>query len=98
MAMLLSAMLQWGEILGGTALLLVILYDLFQSVVLPRPAINKLATVRYLLRGIWWVWRGGGERVGSIPPRGRGLASYGPGGGLAPFIVWGLGGGVADGF
>ncbi len=50
-------MLHWGEIVVGLALILIVFYDLFQSVVLPRPAINKLATVRYLLRGSWWVWR-----------------------------------------
>src|ERR1700736_2101623 len=89
--MLLATMLHWGEILGGVAILLVVLYDLFQSVVLPRPAINKLATVRYLLRAIWWTWRWVGDRMDSIPRRERWLATYGPVGVLAIFITWGLG-------
>ena len=88
--MLLSAMLHWGEILGGIALLLVILYDIFQSVVLPRPAINKLATVRYLVRGIYWMWRWVGNRMDSIPRRERWLAAYGPVAVLTIFIAWGL--------
>src|ERR1700736_3716888 len=90
MAMLLSAMLHWGEIVGGLALLLVVFYDIFQSVVLPRPSINKLATVRYLLRGIWWLWRWVGNRMSSIPTRERFLATYGPIGVFAIFTFWGL--------
>jgi len=87
---MLLAMLHWGEILGGLALLLVVLYDLFQSVVLPRPAINKLATVRYLIRGIYWLWRWVGNRMSSVPRRERWLAAYGPVGVLTIFIAWGL--------
>src|ERR1700681_2091679 len=88
--MLLSTMLHWGEILGGLAILLVILYDIFQSVVLPRPAINKLATVRYLVRGLYWIWRWVGNRMDSIPRRERWLSTYGPGAVLTIFVAWGL--------
>jgi hypothetical protein len=84
-------MLHWGEIVGGLALILVVFYDLFQSVVLPRPAINKLATVRYLLRAIWWIWRSVGNRMSSVPRRERWLATYGPIGVLAIFSAWALG-------
>src|SRR5713101_7475975 len=89
--MLFADMLHWGEIVGGVALILVIFYDLFQSVVLPRPAINKLATVRYLLRGLWWGWNLVGDRISSLPRRERWLAAYGPIGVLAFFIAWGVG-------
>src|SRR3984893_5425819 len=88
--MLLSTMLHWGGLLGGVAILLVVLYDIFQSVVLPRPAINKLATVRYLVRGIYWMWRWVGNRMSSIPRRERWLATYGPVAVLTIFIAWGL--------
>src|SRR6202035_1717292 len=88
--MLLSTMLHWGEIIGGLAILLVVLYDIFQSVVLPRPAINKLATVRYLVRGLYWICRWAGNRMTSIPRRERWLATYGPVAVLTIFIVWGL--------
>src|SRR2546421_7872043 len=88
--MLVSTMLHWGEIAAGLALLVVVRYDIFQSVVLPRPAINKLATVRYLVRGIYWVWRWGGNRMGSIPRRERWLAAYGPVAVLTIFTAWGL--------
>jgi hypothetical protein len=87
---MLLAVLHWGKIVVGLAVILVVFYDLFQSVVLPRPAINKLATVRYLLRGSWWVWRWVGDRMSSIPRRERWLATYGPLAVLESFTVWAL--------
>ena len=87
---MLLAMLHWGEIVVGLALILIVFYDVFQSVVLPRPAINKLATVRYLLRASWWVWRWLGNRMSSIPRRERWLATYGPIAVLESFAVWAL--------
>jgi Ion channel len=86
--MLLSATLHWGEILGGIAILLVVFYDIFQSVVLPRPSINKLATVRYLIRGLYLIWRSVGNRMSSIPRREGWLATYGPIGVLTIFVFW----------
>jgi hypothetical protein len=86
-----EATLHLGEIVAGLALLLVVLYDLFQSVVLPRPTINKLATVRYLVRGLYWMWRWVGNRISSIPRRERWLATYGPVAVLTIFVAWGLG-------
>lgn len=89
MAMLL-AMLPWAEVAAGLALVLVIFYDLFQSVVLPRPTINQLATVKYLLRGMWRFWRWVGNRRSSISRRERWLATFGPIGVLSMFGVWAL--------
>jgi len=80
----------WLEIAVGVVLLLATFYDLFQSVVLPRPAVNKLATVRYLLRGLWRCWRWVGERIDSIPRRETWLAAFGPVGVLTMFAFWGL--------
>lgn len=88
--MLLATTFQWGKIIAGLALILIVFYDLFQSVVLPRPAINKLATVRYLLRGAWWSWRWVGNRISSLPRRERWLATYGPISVLLFFTVWAL--------
>lgn len=88
--MLLATVFQWGKIIVGLTLILIVLYDLFQSVVLPRPAINKLATVRYLLRGAWLSWRWVGDRISSLPRRERWLATYGPLSVLFSFTVWAL--------
>ncbi|HEY8736459.1 MAG TPA: potassium channel family protein [Candidatus Dormibacteraeota bacterium] len=88
---MLMAMVPWAEIVVGLVLILVIFYDLFQTVVLPRPAINKIATVRYMLRGLWAFWRWVGNRMSSIARRERWLASFGPISVLAMFAVWALG-------
>jgi hypothetical protein len=87
---MLEASLHFGEIVAGLALLFVVLYDLFQSVVLPRPAINKLATVRYIVRGLYYMWRWVGNRMSSIPRRERWLATFGPVAVLTIFVAWGL--------
>jgi ion channel len=80
----------WLEFLVGLALILVVFYDLFQSVVLPRPAINKLATVRFLIRRLWAGWKLVGDRISSIPRREKWLATFGPISVLSVFGLWAL--------
>ena len=63
------------EIVAGVALVLAVFFDLFQTVILPRPAIKKLALVRYLLRALWRGWRAIGIRMSSIPRREGWLAT-----------------------
>jgi len=81
---------QAGEIGGGLVLLAATFYDLFQTVVLPRPAVHKLALVRYMLRAIWRSWRWIGERIDRQPRREGWLAAFGPIGVLSMFVAWGL--------
>jgi len=78
------------EVIGGLVLCLIIFYDLFQSVVLPRPAVNKFALVRFVLRRIWVGWRWLGNRMSSISRRETWLAAFGPVGVLTMFGLWGL--------
>jgi len=78
------------EFIVGLALVLIVFYDLFQSIVLPRPAINKLATVRFLLRRMWAGWKWVGDRISSIPRREKWLATFGPLAVLTVFGVWAL--------
>src|SRR5207302_9518869 len=80
----------WVEVIVGLAIVLVVFYDLFQSIVLPRPAINKLATVRFLLRRMWAGWKWVGDRISSIPRREKWLATFGPLAVLTVFGVWAL--------
>ncbi|HYM49439.1 MAG TPA: potassium channel family protein [Candidatus Limnocylindrales bacterium] len=83
--------LSWVQIGAGFALLLVVFADLFQSVVLPRPAVNKFALVRYLLRGVWRAWRWVGSLMRSVARREGWLAVFGPIGVLLQFGVWAAG-------
>jgi hypothetical protein len=78
------------EIVAGVALAVAVFYDLFQTVILPRPAIKKFAMARYLLRTEWRLWRWFGERVESIPRREGWLATFGPIGVLTMFGTWAL--------
>lgn len=78
------------EVVAGTVLLILTFYDLFQSVVLPRPAVNKIQVARLIVRPMWRVWRW-------IAPRGvrldRGearLAAFGPIALLTLFGSWAL--------
>ena len=42
---------------AGLVLLPMVFYDLFQTVVLPRPAVHKFQLARYIIRPMWTVWR-----------------------------------------
>jgi len=79
----------WLEVLAGVVLVLAALYDMFQSVVLPRPAINKFVLVRRLFRSLWTVWRWVGTRSSRVARRERWLAAFGPIGVLIMFGTWG---------
>ena len=78
------------QVVAGVAILTTVLYDVFQSVVLPRPAINKLALVRSLLRAQWVVWRWVGDRIRRMPRRESWLATFGPTAVLTMFMIWAL--------
>jgi Ion channel len=80
--------LDLAEIAGGGALVAATLYDLFQSVVLPRPSIGKLSPSRPLLRRLWRVWRWIGTRPASQARRESVLAIYGPLSVLVRLIGW----------
>ena len=82
--------MRWVEAVAGLALVLVVIYDIFQSVVLPRPAINRFVLVRYLFRALWRTWRWVGSRMSRLPRREAWLASFAPIGVGLNFLVWGL--------
>jgi hypothetical protein len=75
---------------GGLVIILAIFYDLFQTVVLPRPAVRKVQLARYLIRPSWFVWRGIGRRVPRIDRSEAFLAAFGPLSLLGLFVVWGV--------
>jgi len=77
------------EVFAGLLLGLVTAYDLFKSIVLPRPAINKFVLVRQLFFTLWNFWRWVGDRIS--PARREGwLATFAPVGVLMMFLVWAL--------
>jgi len=77
----------WFEIIGGFVIVVVVIYDLFQSVILPRPAISKVSIVRYVVRFVWYLWRWMGTRSAQVARRESRLATFGP---VAVFVMFGL--------
>jgi len=74
----------------GIAILAVAFYDVFQSVVLPRPSIGKLRLAPWILRPLWAVWKWLGTRDSRIDIRENWLGTFGPVALLALLAFWSL--------
>jgi hypothetical protein len=86
-----STMLGVGEFAVGLVLLAVVSYDLFQSVVLPRPAVRIVRLARLIIRPMWLAWRWlflRGTRVEKYEAR---LAVFAPLALMVLFAIWGFG-------
>jgi hypothetical protein len=77
------------EVVTGVVLGLIAFYDIFKSIVLPRPAINKFVFVRQIFFTTWAIWRRIGERIENPGRREGWLATFAPVGALLMFLVWG---------
>jgi len=78
------------EVLTGFLLCVLAAYDLFKSVVLPRPAINKFVLVRQLFFILWRFWRWVGDRIEETGRKEGWLATFAPIGVLMMFLVWAI--------
>ena len=77
------------EVLTGVLLNLIAFYDLFKSVVLPRPAINKFVLIRTAFFSLWNFWLWANER--QAPARREGwLATFAPVAVLFMFGTWAI--------
>ena len=82
-------LLDWLEVVTGIVMILITFYDVFKSVVLPRPAINKFVLIRRGFFGLWNFWLWASDRL--APNRREGwLATFGPVAVLFMFLTWGL--------
>lgn len=68
----------------GAVVVVLTLYDVFQSVVMPRPAVGRLRLSLTLIRAAWRVWRAVAERPRKLQMREAALAAF------APMMVVGL--------
>jgi Ion channel len=73
---------------AGLVLILIVFYDLFQSVILPRPAVNKVQLARSLVRPTWLMWRWVSRRSSRIDRSEGRLAAFAPVALLMLFLVW----------
>lgn len=74
----------------GIVILAVDFYDVFQSVVLPRPSVGKLRVSTWILRPLWATWRWLGNRESHIDRRENWLGTFGPVGLMALLAFWSL--------
>jgi len=77
-------------VVAGALLLLVTSYDLFQSVVLPRPAVRKFGLARSVVRPLWRVWRWVALRSTAVDRSEARLAAFAPVALIVLFLVWAL--------
>ena len=77
-------------VVTGAILLGLTFYDLFQTVVLPRPAVNKVQLARIVVRPMWRAWRWVGLlRAASRLDRSEArLAAFAPISLLVLFLIW----------
>jgi hypothetical protein len=78
------------EAITGALLLVATFYDLFQSVVLPRPAVRKVQLARTIVRPMWRLWKWAGNRGSRIDRSEARLAAFAPISLLSLFLVWGI--------
>jgi len=74
----------------GVLILAIAFYDVFQSVVLPRPSVGKLRVAPWILRPLWATWRWLGTRDERIDRRENWLGTFGPVGLIALLAFWAL--------
>ena len=74
--------------IGGAALLAFVLWDIFQSIVVPRPTPGRLRLARYLIPPAWRLWRWLGMRKKEGLSRDWFLGLYAPGAAIMLFGVW----------
>jgi hypothetical protein len=86
----LSAAVEAVEIAGGALLVLVTLFDVFQSVVLPRPAIGRVRLSFTLVRVGWRGWLRIAERPRKLQTREAAYAAFAPMAVVVLLLLWAL--------
>jgi hypothetical protein len=82
--------LGWVELSVGVVVIIATFYDLFHSVVLPRPSVNRFIFVRLLFTGSWSLWRWVGKRIQGPARREAWFAVFGPLAVIGMFATWAL--------
>ena len=75
---------------AGVALLVATFYDLFQSVVLPRPSVRKVQLARTVVRPLWRLWKWAFNRGTRIDRSEARLAAFAPIVLVILFLIWAL--------
>jgi hypothetical protein len=78
------------EMVAGLLLLAVTFFDLFQSVVLPRPSVRRVQLARTVVRPFWRFWKWALNRGTRIDRSEARLAAFAPIALLTLFLIWAL--------
>jgi len=79
-----------AAVIAGSLLLLVTFYDLFQTVVLPRPAVRRARLAPLVIRPVWRVWRWMSLRSSRLERSEASLAAFAPISLIFLFFIWAL--------
>lgn len=74
--------------LAGLVMLAIVLWDIFQSIVVPRPTPGLLRLGRWLIPPTWRLWRAIGTRARNAQAGDWFLGLYAPGAAILLFVVW----------
>jgi hypothetical protein len=77
--------------LGGLLIIFMILWDAFETVILPRRVTRRIRLTSTFYRATWVPWRAAAQRMRRTKRREAFLSYYGPLSLLALFIVWFVG-------
>jgi len=73
---------------AGLFLLVLVMWDAFQTIVVPRPTPGRLRIARFVVRPTWGVWRRVVIRTNTGLARDRLLGLYAPAAAILLLIVW----------
>ena len=79
-----------ASVVGGIVVLAVTLWDLFQTVVLPRPAVRRFGLARNVVRPLWLAWRWVALRSTRVDRSEARLAAFAPIALIVLFLLWAL--------
>lgn len=74
--------------LAGAALLGVVLWDIFQTIVVPRPTPGRVRLGRYVIPPAWRIWRWLGTRARTATRRDWFLGQFAPGAAVMLLALW----------
>lgn len=74
----------------GAVIVLVTIYDVFQSVVMPRPAVGRVRLSFTLIRGGWRAWRKIADLPRQLQMRETALAAFAPMMLVTLLVIWGF--------
>jgi hypothetical protein len=74
--------------LAGLVLIALVAWDIFETIVVPRPAPGRFRIARHIVGPAWRAWRGGSARIRSGLRRDALLGLFAPGAAILLLAVW----------